>query len=79
MNDFAKKNKNDFVSKELDYYLTPTEIFARGFELFMRKVGLKTSLMHDDMVYSNRPEYTAFDENLVMEYYSNVFTEFKVS
>lgn len=45
----------------------------------MRKVGLKTSLMHDDAVYNNRPEYTAFDENLVMEYYSNVFTEFKVS
>lgn len=76
---FAMKNKNNHVSKKLGYYLTPTEIFARGFELFMRGVGLKTSLMHDNKVYDSEPEYTAFNQEEVMEYYSGIFPEFKVS
>ena len=76
---FAMKNKNNHVSKKLGYYLTPTEIFARGFELFMRSMGLETSLMHDNKVYDNEPEYTAFNQEEVLEYYSGIFPEFKVS
>ena len=76
---FAMKNKNNHVSKKLGYYLTPTEIFARGFELFMRSMGLKTSLMHDNKVYDNEPEYTAFNQEEILEYYSGIFPEFKVS
>lgn len=76
---FAMKNKNNHVSKKLGYYLTPTEIFARGFELFMRAMGLETSLMHDNKVYDNEPEYTAFNQDEIMEYYSGIFPEFKVS
>lgn len=75
---FAMKNKNNHVSKKLEYYLTPTEIFARGFELFMRSMGLKTSLMHDNKVYDNEPEYTAFNQEEILEYYSGIFPEFKV-
>ena len=76
---FAMKNKNNHVSKKLGYYLTPTEIFARGFELFMRAMGLETSLMHDNKVYDNEPEYTAFNQEEILEYYSGIFPEFKVS
>lgn len=76
---FASENKNSHASKELEYYLTPTEIFARGFELFMRAMGLETNLMHDNKVYDNEPEYTAFNQEEVMEYYSGIFPEFKMS
>ena len=76
---FAMKNKNNHVSRKLGYYLTPTEIFARGFELFMRAMGLETSLMHDNKVYDNEPEYTSFNQEEIMEYYSGIFPEFKVS
>lgn len=66
--------------KKLDYFITPTEVFARAFELWFshRYREFETSLCKK--VFST-PDYTAFDDILgdVIEYFDNLYVENKSS
>lgn len=60
----SKLSKESYVSKKSNYYTTPTEVFARGFELYMSK-RIETSFMKSKEEYRERDEYKCFtDENL---------------
>lgn len=61
---YAKNLKavSDSGAKEFDYYTTPTEVFARAFEIYTRdECGLRGNLNKNQL---NGIEYQAFDQNL---------------
>lgn len=47
-------------SKKLDYYQTPTEIFARGFEVYSSDKGLNNSLIKGKEVYNSESQYKVY-------------------
>ena len=50
------------TEKMFDYFTTPTEIFARGFELWVfETITSNSSLLKNREEYSNRIEYTSFN------------------
>lgn len=57
-----KSVADEKVIAKWDYYITPTEIFARAFELwFVRQINSSTCLTKREEEYANGPEYRAFD------------------
>ena len=54
------KYKDSYVSKKAGYYCTPTEVFARGFELYISS-KVSSSLIKDAMTYGKQEEYLCFD------------------
>ncbi|WP_295730272.1 hypothetical protein [uncultured Limosilactobacillus sp.] len=83
LNDYQKnlatKLKGD---AKLGYYSTPTEVFARAFELYAHDAGLEGNLIGKDYEYSldhGSPEYTAFTKDnrkQLTDYFDNM-KEFK--
>lgn len=62
--DYADSNQLEveYILKHLDYYSTPTEVFARAWELYLSGLGLVSPLIKDSKVYETSPEYKAFAE-----------------
>jgi hypothetical protein len=58
------------ANTKLDYYTTPTEVFARGGELALYWSGVRTSLSGDEEKYS-QPVYQAYEpyREQIIEYY----------
>lgn len=65
------------VSEHQKEYLTvPTEVFARGFELYVEHCGLKNSLIDSKKNYEKSPRYTTFAPETRKEMYSYFDKEF---
>ena len=54
------KYKDSYVYRKAGYYCTPTEVFARGFELYISS-KVSSSLIKDAMTYGKQEEYLCFD------------------
>lgn len=52
--------KDSYVVKKLNYYLTPTEVFARAYELYMHERLTNSSFLKDDDAYNELDEYKTF-------------------
>lgn len=76
----SKKNKDVvYTVDQKQYYTTPTEIFARGYEVYLTLAGLKTNLLKTKEVMAQDDAYKAFlvDEELLLlvkAYYQKVFS-----
>lgn len=57
-----KLPSESLVSFKPNYYGTPTEVFARAFELYVSEAELETPLNHIKSVYETRDDYTAFSK-----------------
>lgn len=53
-----RANRVDLSKNKIDYYKTPTEVFARAFEVYCSRMGL-------DVTFIKNPERYAKDETLV--------------
>ena len=68
------KNSN----KMFDYFTTPTEIFARGFELWVfETITSNSSLLKSKEEYSNRIEYSSFNgiKGSLFSFFATIFPE----
>lgn len=68
------KNSN----KMFDYFTTPTEIFARGFELWVfETITSNSSLLKSKEEYSNRIEYVSFNgiKESLFAFFATIFPE----
>lgn len=64
--------------KMFDYFTTPTEIFARGFELWVfETITSNSSLLKSKEEYSNRIEYTSFNgiKESLFAFFATIFPE----
>ena len=64
--------------KMFDYFTTPTEIFARGFELWVYEtITSNSSLLASKETYSNRIEYTSFNgiKESLFAFFATIFPE----
>ncbi|EOS7796501.1 DUF3991 domain-containing protein [Enterococcus hirae] len=74
------KGQNSYVAKKGGYYTTPTEVFARAFELYVSEAGFKSALLKPDKVYKTKLEYSLFDKNMLEEvshYFDQIFPDLK--
>lgn len=65
---------------DLDYYTIPTEVFARAFELYTHEIGLRSNLMHTDMLYRSSVPYKAFtleNRERVTQYFDQQFPDYR--
>ncbi|MEZ1268778.1 LPD1 domain-containing protein [Enterococcus faecium] len=72
--------QNSYVAKKGGYYTTPTEVFARAFELYVSEAGFKSALLKSEKVYKTRLEYSLFDKKMREEislYFDQVFPDLK--
>lgn len=75
----TKQNKKvDYTAAQVQYYTTPTEIFARGYEVYLVLSGFKTNLLKTKQQMLEEDAYRVFfmDEGLlkqIKQYYSTVF------
>lgn len=75
----TKQNKKvDYTAAQVQYYTTPTEIFARGYEVYLVLSGFKTNLLKTKQQMLEEDAYRVFfmDEGLLKQlkqYYSTVF------
>lgn len=58
-----KLDEESYVQKKKSYYLTPTEVFARAYELYQFE-QLTTSFLKSEEDYTNLDEYTCFTEDM---------------
>lgn len=66
------------TEKMFDYFTTPTEIFARGFELWVfETITSNSSLLASKETYSNRIEYTSFNgiKESLFAFFATIFPE----
>ena len=47
-------------AQKQSYYGTPTEVWARGFEVYLSNLGLQTPLLKTPEVYSTEPQYLPY-------------------
>ncbi|ENZ9221956.1 LPD1 domain-containing protein [Enterococcus hirae] len=74
------KGQNSYVAKKGGYYTTPTEVFARAFELYVSEAGFKSALLKPEKVYKTRLEYSLFDNKMleeVSQYFDQIFPGLK--
>ena len=67
------------IKKKSAYYGTPTEVFARAFELYSSKHHFQTSFIGNDEMYKEE-DYQCFDKELIVElthYFDQVFPGYK--
>jgi hypothetical protein len=65
-------------NKMFDYFTTPTEIFARGFELWVfETITSNSSLLKSKEEYSNRIEYVSFSgiKESLFSFFATIFPE----
>ena len=68
------------IKKKLDYYLTPTEVFARGFEWWVFETYTKDSeLLSDEATYYTRLEYRALRQcrHLLFAFFDTFFENYR--
>ena len=68
------------IKKKLDYYLTPTEVFARGFEWWVFETYTKDSeLLSDEATYYSRLEYRALRQcrHLLFAFFDTFFENYR--
>lgn len=68
------------IRKKSEYYGTPTEVFARAFELYSSKEKFETSFIKRPEVYEIEEEYQCFDKEMVRDlvsYFDQTFPEYK--
>ena len=66
------------TDKMFDYFTTPTEIFARGFELWVfETITSDSSLLMKREDYSNRIEYASFNgiKERLFTFFATIFPE----
>lgn len=66
------------TEKMFDYFTTPTEIFARGFELWVfETITSNSSLLKSKEEYSNRIEYASFNgiKESLFAFFATIFPE----
>lgn len=64
------------AKKLIDYYTTPTEIFARGFELWVfETIASDSKLLNSRNVYNNQIEYASFKglKESLFSFFNNIF------
>lgn len=74
------KGQNSYVAKKGGYYTTPTEVFARAFELYVSEAGFKSALLKPEKIYQTRLEYSLFDKKMREEislFFDQVFPDLK--
>lgn len=71
---------DDYVAKKRSYFKTPTEVFARCFELYVMHLGLHSSLIKDKDFYQNDTAYQVVKPELqeqINSYFDRVFPQLK--
>ncbi|MBO1137180.1 LPD1 domain-containing protein [Enterococcus faecalis] len=58
------KATNTYVSKKASYYGTPTEVFARAFEIYISEAGFRSPLLKTRDIYKTNMEYALFDKEM---------------
>ncbi|MDT2227834.1 LPD1 domain-containing protein [Enterococcus sp. C40] len=74
--------KGSYVADKAEYYTTPTEVFARAFELYVSDTGFQSPLLKSKEVYTTKMEYTLFDEEMRKDlkvYFDQTFPNMKKS
>ncbi|MCZ2310489.1 DUF3991 domain-containing protein, partial [Enterococcus faecium] len=74
------KGQNSYVAKKGGYYTTPTEVFARAFELYVSEAGFKSALLKPEKIYQTRLEYSLFDKKMREEislFFDRIFPDLK--
>lgn len=66
----------------INYLLTPSEIFARSFEIYMSSIGLNNDLISDPETYDNpnNLQYATFDAGLrkvISQYFDDLFPDLR--
>lgn len=76
LTEFAEENA---LNLKLEYLLTPTEVFARAWEIYLMDLGLVTPLMKPTTVYETHPEYAAFKglKSEIFMFFDSFFPELK--
>ncbi len=72
--------KGSYVADKAEYYTTPTEVFARAFELYVSDIGFQSPLLKSKEIYTTKMEYTLFDEEMrkdLQVYFDNTFPQIK--
>ena len=75
-----KENDEGLSDKRISYLSTPTEIFARSFELFLYDLGVTSSFLKTSDEYDHQIEYCAFtqsDRNKINVIFSDLFPNIK--
>jgi hypothetical protein len=73
----SRQEKYSAAASKLDYYSIPTEIFARGFELWVQaNIVSKSTLLANPDTYANKAEYVAFNQvkNALFSFYNKTFS-----
>ncbi|MDE7056140.1 LPD1 domain-containing protein [uncultured Lactobacillus sp.] len=72
----GKLPDNSYVKQKHDYYATPTEIFARAFELYLDFLNVETPLLIDRQASKELDEYkVVIDGNSerIIQYFEKIF------
>jgi len=78
----TKLPSDSIVRNKADYYGTPTEVWARAFEIYVSDTGLKSIFLKSADDYKIQDAYLAFDETMRDElstYFDQRFPELKKS
>lgn len=73
-------DKDSFVKARADYYSTPTEVFARAFEVYTAHLGLQSSFLRNSKSYELLEQYQLFDESIrpvLYAYFDQHFPEYR--
>lgn len=76
----TKLPSDSIVRNKADYYGTPTEVWARAFEIYVSDTGLKSIFLKSADDYKIQDAYLAFDEtmrNELSSYFDQRFPELK--
>lgn len=64
----------------VNYYTTPTEVYARAFEVYSSEIGLQNSLLKDRSEYKNSLIYSFFTDDTrkkIVNYFDNKFPNYR--
>ncbi|WP_241696325.1 LPD1 domain-containing protein [Ligilactobacillus salivarius] len=64
----------------INYYTTPTEVYARAFEVYSSEIGLQNSLLKDRSEYKNSLIYSFFTDDTrkkIVNYFDNKFPDYR--
>ena len=70
------KYAQKLTAKQMSYYLIPTEVFARAFELWVSgTIVSDATIIYSTETYNNQPEYIAFShiKELVFSFFNAIF------
>ena len=69
-----QRNEDSYLYNKRNYFITPTEVFAITFEIYLVKKGVQTSFLKDEEDMKINSGYPAFDDegiNRIIEYFDN--------